>query len=148
MISCTQFLRKFLIGFLYFTESTQTPRYNSHKIQIFCYCISLSYICMDLQPYSHDRFSKILRTFYASRNSLIILVFLQHKLKEKLPIFLINTLLLYISLLALTHEQNYGGTNTLASRGLEELFFHLCCVLCQFLVLAGKRFWFKYACTT
>jgi hypothetical protein len=25
-------------------------------------------VCMDLQPYSHDRFSKISRTFFASRN--------------------------------------------------------------------------------
>jgi hypothetical protein len=32
-------------------------------------------------------------------------------LKEKLPIFLINTLLLHIPLLALTHRQNYGETD-------------------------------------
>ncbi len=31
-------------------------------------------------------------------------------LKDKLPIFLINTLLLHIPLLALTHRQNYRGT--------------------------------------
>ncbi len=64
-----------------------------------------------LQPYSHDRFSKTLRTFYASRKSWIILVFLQHTPKEKLPIFLINTLLLHIPLLALTDGQNHRGTN-------------------------------------
>jgi hypothetical protein len=34
-----------------------------------------------------------------------------------------------------------GETNTLAARGLEELFFPVV-VLCQFLVLAGNRFWF------
>jgi hypothetical protein len=34
-----------------------------------------------------------------------------------------------------------GGTNTLAAHGLEELFFPVV-VLCQFLVLAGNRFWF------
>ncbi len=63
-----------------------------------------------------------------------------HTLKEKIPIFLINILLLHIPLLALTHRQNYvetdritenrqnyRGTNTLALRGLEELFFQLCC---------------------
>jgi hypothetical protein len=33
------------------------------------------------------------------------------------------------------------GTNTLAARGLEELFFPVV-LLCQFLVLAGNRFWF------
>ncbi len=48
-----------------------------------------------------------------------------------------NTLLLYIPLLALTDGMTVGGTNTLASRGLEELahasggleepFFQLCC---------------------
>ncbi len=37
-----------------------------------------------------------------------------------------KTLLLYIPLLALTDGQNYGGTNTLTSRGLEELFLQLC----------------------
>ena len=56
--------------------------------------------------------------------------------------------LFYSTLLTLTDGQTDGGTNTLASRGLEEPFFQLCCMLCQFLVLAGKRFWFKYACTT
>jgi hypothetical protein len=50
-------------------------------------------------------------------------------LKEKLPIFLINTLLLHIPLLALNDRQNYGGTNTLAARGLEELFSSCAVVL-------------------
>jgi hypothetical protein len=58
---------------------------------------------MDLQPYSHDRFSKIWRTFFASRR--IIVLFLQRTPKEKLPFVLINTLLLHIPLLALTHGQ-------------------------------------------
>jgi hypothetical protein len=43
-------------------------------------------------------------------------------LKEKLPIFLINTLLLHIPLLALMDRQNDRETNTLAARRLEELF--------------------------
>jgi hypothetical protein len=46
-------------------------------------------------------------------------------LKEKLPIFLINTLLLHIPLLALTDGWNYRGTNTLAAGGLEELIVNL-----------------------
>ena len=33
-----------LIGFHYFTEATQYPRYTSHKIQTLCYCVSLSCI--------------------------------------------------------------------------------------------------------
>jgi hypothetical protein len=84
----------------------------------------------------------------------MIIVFFQRTLKEKLPIFLINTLLLHIPLLALTDRRNDRGTNTLAVRGLEELkvnllltlavrgleelFFQLwCCV--SFLVSGGKQ---------
>ncbi len=44
MISCTQFLRKIPIGFLYFTETTHQPRYVSHMIQTIYYCVSLSCI--------------------------------------------------------------------------------------------------------
>jgi hypothetical protein len=51
--------------------------------------------------------------------------------ERKIPIFLINTLLLHIPLLALTHRQNYGGMNTLAARWLEELFFS-CAVVSVF----------------
>jgi hypothetical protein len=65
--------------------------------------LRISYLhCMDLQPYSHDRFSKISRLLCASRNLWIIVVFLQRTRKEKLPFILINTLLFHISLLALT----------------------------------------------
>ncbi len=38
-------------------------------------------------------------------------------------------------------------TNTLALRGLEELFYSCAVVLCQFLALVGNRFWFTYSCT-
>ncbi len=51
--------------------------------------------------------------------------------ERKLPIFLINTLLLHILLLALTDRQNYRETNTLAARGLEEHFFS-CAVVSVF----------------
>ncbi len=46
----------------------------------------------------------------------------------------------------LTDRQMDGRTHTHAARGLEEPFFQLCCMLCQFLVLAGHRFWFTYSC--
>ncbi len=39
-------LRKNLIGLLYFTETTRLPRYVSHMIQTFHYCISLSCIVL------------------------------------------------------------------------------------------------------
>jgi hypothetical protein len=111
-------LRKFLWGFFILQK-----QWHANFLLL---CISFL-LCMDLQPYSHDRFSKILRTFYANRKSWIIVVFLLRTLNGKLPIFLINTLLLHIPLLALTDRWNYRGTNTLAARGLEELFFQLCC---------------------
>ncbi len=44
LTSSTQFLRKNLIGFLNFTKTTHQPRYVSHEIQSFYYCISLSCI--------------------------------------------------------------------------------------------------------
>ncbi len=44
-------------------------------------------------------------------------------LKDKLPIFLINTLLLYIPLLALTDKWNYGQRDKLILVGLGNLRF-------------------------
>ncbi len=41
----------------------------------------------------------------------MIVVFLQRTLKDKIPVFLINTLLLYIPLLALSDGQNDGEMN-------------------------------------
>ncbi len=50
--------------------------------------------------------------------------------------FLVNILLLYIPLLTLTDGQKDGQRpNTLATRGLEEPFFQLCCCV-SFLVVA------------
>ncbi len=89
-----------------------------------------------LQPQSCDRFSKILRTFYASKKSWIIVVFLQRTPKEKLPIFLINTLLLYIPLLALTDRQNQRQRNEYTCYAWAGgTFFQLCCCV-SFLVVA------------
>ncbi len=42
-------------------------------------------------------------------------------LKEKLPIFLIDTLLLHIPLLALTHRQNYGETDRITEEWIHLL---------------------------
>ena len=95
-----------------------------------------------LQPNSHDHFSKISRTFYASRKSWIIVVFLLHTLKEKLLIFLINTLLLYIPLLALTDGRNHRRRNKYTRFTWAGGTFFTVVLLCQFLVLAGNRFWF------
>jgi hypothetical protein len=44
-------------------------------------------------------------------------------LKERLPFVLINTLLLHIPLLILTHGQNDGQRNKLILVGLDNLWF-------------------------
>jgi hypothetical protein len=110
-------LRKFLLGFFF---------YRNNEIQTFYYCVSLS-------------------CFW------IIVVFLLQTLKEKLPIFLINTLLLHIPLLALTDRQNNRGTELQRNKYTRctwagGIFFPVV-LSCQFLVLAGNRFWFTYLCT-
>ncbi len=61
-----------------------------------------------------------------------------------MPLFLINTLLLYIPLLALTHRRNYGQRvkyTCFAWAGGTFFHFQLCCCV-SFLVLAGNRLWF------
>jgi hypothetical protein len=126
-------LRKFLLGFFILQK-----QWNPNFLLL---CISFL-ICMDLQPYSQDRFSKISRTFFASRNYWIIVVFLQSTLKEKLPFVLINTLLLHIPLLALTHGQNDWRRNEYTCCVWAGGTFFPVVLLCQFFVLAGNRFWF------
>jgi hypothetical protein len=80
-----------------------------------------------------------------------MVVFLLRTLKEKLPIFLINTLLLHIPLLALTDRQNYRGTELQWSEYTCWVWaggtFFTVVLLCQFLVLEGNRFWFYLLCT-
>ncbi len=49
----------------------------------------------------------------------------------------------YCTLLTLTDRQNYGGMNTLAARGLEELIFQLCCCV-SFWFLREIGFGFIY----
>jgi hypothetical protein len=62
-------------------------------------------------------------------------------LKEKLPIFLINTLLLHIPLLALTHRQIDGQRTEYTRCAWAEGTCFLVVLLCQFFVLVGNRFW-------
>ncbi len=64
--------------------------------------------------------------------------------ERKLPIFLINTLLLHIPLLALTDRQNYRGMELQRNEYTRYAWaggtFCPVVLLCQFLVLAGNRF--------
>ncbi len=178
-----------LIGFPYFREPTHQPRYVSHKVQTFYYCVSLSCIVQiyiltvtivsrkywDLsvqvkigeyncsipskqQPFNHDGFSKILRASTALQSRLFLKIIENFMCKQKLvnnctipsmhaekkiPIILINTLLLHIPLLALTDRRNDRWRNEYYTRcaWAGGTFFPFV-LLCQFLVLAGNRFWF------
>ena len=126
---------------------------------------------MDLQPYSHDHFSKISRAFFAGRNQRIIVVFLQCTLKEKITVHSHKhsfTTFLSLSPYSQIDGMTDGETNTLSVRGLEELFsscavvsvfgfwqeigfgvsylriqstIQLWCCV-SFLVLAGNSFWY------
>ncbi len=67
----------------------------------------------------------------------MIVVFLQRTLKKKLPIFLINSLLLHIPLLALTDGQNDRWRNEYTNYAWAGgTFFQLCCCVSSFLVVA------------
>ena len=59
---------------------------------------------------------------------------------------LVRLTLFYSTLLTLTDRQNYGGTNTLALRGLEELFLQLCCCV-SFWFWREIGFGVTYLCT-
>ncbi len=75
-------------------------------------------------------------------------LFLQRTLKKKLPIFLINTLLLHIHLLALTHRQNDRWRNKYTGcTWAGGLFFQLCCCV-SFWFWREIGFGATYLCTS
>jgi hypothetical protein len=63
------------------------------------------FLLMDLQPYSHNRFSKILRTFFESCSIPSM------NAERKIAVRSHKQSLLHIPLLALTHGQNDGQRN-------------------------------------
>ncbi len=99
---------------------------------------------MDLQPYSHDRFSKISRTLFDFRqNTYGASLFLEKQLANILDrgvLFLGNTLFFYsLSPYRWTASQTENEYTRFAWAG--GTFFPVV-LLCQFFVLAGNRFWF------
>ncbi len=84
------------------------------------YCSRLLFLA---NPDCVHSLSKISRTFFESRNKWIIVVFLQRTLTEKLQFVLINTLVLHIPLLALTHPQTKLQRDELILVGLGNLRF-------------------------
>ncbi len=130
-------------------------------------------------PYtSHNRFSKILQTFFVKKmipyktyvqedqlflalygsttiQSLLFLKKIENFvwfpkeyllgffiLDRNLFLFLINTLLLNIPLLSLTDRRNHRRRNEYTRFAWAGGTFFPVVLLCQFLVLAGNRFWF------
>ncbi len=133
-------------------------------------CISFL-LCMDLQPYSHNCFSKILRTLFDFRNNTYWVSFYLEKQLANIPdkgfLYLCNTLLLYsLSPYWRTERQTETQIHLLRV-GWRNLFPMGCCVsflfwreigfgctyyyvlrvpyscgvVLVFLVLAGNRFW-------
>ncbi len=116
-------------------------------------------VCMDLQPYSHYCFSKILRTLFdILNNTYWVSLFLRNNLLIfwtgvscfSVTLFystlfcsggeanLVRFTLFYSTLLTLTDRMTDGDTNTLASCGLEEPFFQLCCCVVSVFGSGGK----------
>ncbi len=110
--------------------------------------ISFSYflLCMDLQPYCHDCFSKISRILFDFlNNTYCVSLFLEKKIAN-IPdwgfLFLHDTLLLYTLLLALTDGRNYRQRNEYTRYAWAGGTFFPVVLLCQFSVLEVNRFWF------
>ncbi len=85
---------------------------------------------MDLQPYSHNYFSKILRTLFDFLNNTYWVSLFQRNnlLIFQTGISCFSVTLFYSTLLALTHRQNdRRRTNTLACAWAGGTFFQLCC---------------------
>ncbi len=114
-------------------------RKNSRAKISFCYCVSL---CCFVWIYNHTVMivtQKYRELCLISKTILIGFFVLEKKLANiSRFLFLINTLLLYIPLLALTDRQTDRESNTLASHGLEKPFFQLCCCVVSVFGSGGK----------
>jgi hypothetical protein len=99
--------------------------------------------CMDLQPYSHDCFSKNIENFVWFPTQYLLGFFILEKQLAYIPdrgfLFLRNTLLLYsLSPYRWTESQTEKWIHSLWV-GWRNLFPVV--LLCQFFVLAGNWFW-------
>ncbi len=109
-------LKKFLLGFFILQK-----QWDSNFPLL---CISFL-LCIDLQPYTHDCFSKILRTLFDFLNNTSWVSFFLEKQLANIPdrgsLFLCNTL--YSTLLALTDGQKDRRRLKLILVGLGNLQF-------------------------
>ncbi len=99
---------------------------------------------MDLQPYSHNCFSKISRTLFDFLNNTSRVSLFLEKQLANIPdrgfLFLRNTLLLYSLSPYWRTEWQTETQIHLLRMGWRNLFSSRAVVSCQFLVLAGNRF--------
>ncbi len=104
---------------------------------------------IDLQPYSHDCFSKKSRTLFDFLNNTYWDSFFQ---RNNLRFFwtgvsCFSRTLFYSTLLALTYGQNDRQRVKYTCCAWAGGTYFPVVLLCQFLVLAGNRFWFYLLCT-
>ncbi len=101
-------------------------------------------LCMDLQPYSHDRFSKISRTFFYFLNNTywVSLFYRNNSLIFWTRVSCFSIILFYSTLLALTDRRNDGQRVKYTRCAWAGGTFFPVVLLCQFFVQVGNRFWF------
>ncbi len=114
-------------------------RNNSRAKISFCYCVSLSCFVWIYNRTVTIVTQKYWEPWLISKTILIGFFILEKKLANILLfLVLINTLLLYIPLLALTDRQTDGDSNTVALRGLEDPFFISSCAIMSVFCSGGK----------
>ncbi len=138
-------LRKILIGFFILQKqlASQDVFLMRFEISITVYFFLALIGSTALQSRS---FLKNIKIFCASRNLWIIVVFLQCTLKRKITFCSHKhsfTPCPSLSPYWQTDRMTDRGTNTLATHGLEEPFFQLCCCV-SFLFWWEKGFGFTY----
>ncbi len=99
---------------------------------------------MDLQPYSHDCFSKILRTLFDFRNNTYWVSLFQRNnlLIFRTGVSCFSATLFYSTLFAITDRRNDCRRVKYTRYAWAGGTFFPVVLLCQFLVPAGNRFWF------
>ncbi len=121
---------------------------KANLVQIFLMNLRIFFLyfllCMDLQSYSHNSFSKISRILFDFRNTTYWVSLFQrnNSLMFWTGVSCFSVTLFYSTLLALTDRQNYRQRVKYTHFAWAGGTFFPVVLLCQFSVLAGNRFWF------
>ncbi len=97
-------------------------------------------LCMDLQPYSHNYFSKNIKNFVWFPKQYLLGFFFLEKFRTGVSCFSVT--LFYSILLALTHGQNHWRRLKYTRFAWAGGTFFPVVLWWHFFVLAGNRFWF------